>query len=378
MGRALFLLFVLAAFVAMAAAVVLRATDGTEPNGGGWAGGGVSVSVTEVRERAFSDIVEALGTANANEAVTVTAKISDTISRINFESGDLVEAGDVLVELTDTETAADLEEARATLRETERDIERIRDLTDRGVAPRSRLDEAIAEQERAEARVAAIEARLADRIIRAPFAGVVGLRQVSLGELVRPGDPVAQLDDVSIIKLDFTVPERFLSVLAPGMTVLAQSPAFPDAVFEGRISQLDSRVNPITRAITVRARVDNADARLRPGMLLTVQVERDRRTSPAVPETAVGRMREDAYVFVVEEGERGTTASQRVVSLGRRSDGEIEVISGLDVGEQIVAEGIHRVRDGAPLSIVETLGADGAVIDMSGRGGGDRPRSESE
>jgi len=378
MGRALFLLFVLAAFVAMAAAVVLRATVGTEPNGGGWAGGGVSVSVTEVRERAFSDIVEALGTANANEAVTVTAKISDTISRINFESGDLVEAGDVLVELTDTETAADLEEARATLRETERDIERIRDLTDRGVAPRSRLDEAIAEQERAEARVAAIEARLADRIIRAPFAGVVGLRQVSLGELVRPGDPVAQLDDVSIIKLDFTVPERFLSVLAPGMTVLAQSPAFPDAVFEGRISQLDSRVNPITRAITVRARVDNADARLRPGMLLTVQVERDRRTSPAVPETAVGRMREDAYVFVVKEGERGTTASQRVVSLGRRSDGEIEVISGLDVGEQVVAEGIHRVRDGAPLSIVETLGADGAVIDMSGRGGGDRPRSESE
>lgn len=354
LGRIVFLLVVLGAFAAMTAAVIWRASlDEAGQGGRQFGGSATAASVVRAEPRAFSDIVEAIGTANANEAVDVTAKISDTISNINFESGDLVLAGDVLVELTDDETAADLEEARATRREARREVDRVRDLTDRGVAAQSRLDEAIAALERAEARVSAIEARLADRIIRAPFDGVVGLRAVSPGQLVRPGDVIARLDDVGTIKLDFTVPERFVSALAPDMVVTARASAYPDEVFEGRIAQIDSRVNPVTRAVTVRALIPNEDRHLRPGMLLTVEVERDRRTNPAVPETAIGRIQDRAYVYAVEETDQGAVARERMVELGRRGGGLVEIVAGLESGERVVAEGIHRIRDGGPLNIVE-------------------------
>ncbi len=359
-GRILFLLVVLGAFAAMAAAVYWRATSEDAGGGGrGFGGFATAASVVQAEPRVFSDVVEAIGTANANEAVDVTAKISDTISNISFESGDLVRAGDVLVELTDDETAADLEEARATRREARREVDRVRDLADRGVSAQSRLDEAVAALERAEARVAAIEARLADRIIRAPFDGVVGLRAVSPGQLVGPGDVIARLDDVGTIKLDFTVPERFLSAIAPDMRVSARASAYPDKVFEGRIAQIDSRVNPVTRAVTVRALVPNEDGDLRPGMLLTVEVERDRRTNPAVPETAIGRIQDRAYVYAVDETEQGAVARERMVELGRRGNGLVEILAGLDAGERVVAEGIHRVRDGGALNIVEETDLDG-------------------
>jgi membrane fusion protein (multidrug efflux system) len=234
MRRYAFLIIVGLALVAMAGAVIVRAlSSGGEQSGGGWRGGATPVAVHDVALYPFADVVEALGTARANESVTITAKVSDVIARLEFDSGDAVEAGQILVELADAEEAAGLSEARATLRETARDVERIRDLTERGVAPRSRLDEAVAANERARARVTGIEARVADRIIRAPFSGVVGLRNVSVGELVRPGDVIAQLDDASVIKLDFTVPERFLSVIEPGLNVQAVSAAFPDEVFDG-------------------------------------------------------------------------------------------------------------------------------------------------
>lgn len=372
MKRAAFLIAVLAVFAVMAVAVVVRALLSGGEAGEGWGGQAVPVAVLGVETREFADIVEALGTAGANESVTVTAKVSDTIARINFDSGEAVEAGQILVELSAAEEAAGLSEARATLRETEREIARIRDLTERGVAPQSRLDEALAALERARARVEAIEARVADRIIRAPFAGTVGLREVSPGELVRPGDPIARLDDTRIIKLDFTVPERFLSVLEAGMQVEAATSASPDAVFRGEITQIDTRVDPITRAVTVRAEIDNRDGRLRPGQLMTVQVRRDVRESPAVPGSALLRYGDDVYVFVVREGERGSRAVQREVELGRQSGDLLEVRAGLAPGELVVAEGIHRVRDGAPVVIAERLNAAAA----EGEGGGGERSAE--
>lgn len=361
MKRAAFLIAVLVVFVAMALAVVVRmlASGGGEQQA--WGGRAVPVAAYEVELRDFADIVEALGTAGANESVTITAKVSDTISRINFESGDRVEAGQILVELSDAEEAAGLSEARATAREAEREIARIRDLTERGVAPQSRLDEALAGVERARARVEAIEARVADRIIRAPFSGTVGLREVSLGELVRPGDPIARLDDTSTIKLDFTVPERFLSVLSPGMAVEARTSAFSGQVFSGEIAQIDSRVDPVTRTVIVRALIDNESGDLRPGMLMTVEVRREVRAEPAVPGSAITRYGEDVFVYVVAQGERGSRAMQREIEIGRRSGDMIEVLEGLEPGETIVSEGVHRVRDGAPVEIVEMVNAAGVA-----------------
>ena len=368
MRRYAFILFVAVAFAAMAAAVVWRAASSGSDDSGGWGGRQTPVAVHQVQTAEFVDVVEALGTARANESVTITAKVSDVIARLEFDSGQRVEAGDILVELADAEEAAGLVEARATARETGRDVNRIRDLTERGVAPRSRLDEAIAAHERALARVEAIEARVADRIIRAPFSGVVGLRNVSVGELVRPGDIIAQLDDASVIKLDFTVPERFLSVLEAGQMVEARSSAFPDSPFTGAVDQIDSRVDPATRAVTVRALIENADGRLRPGMLMTVALRRDRREMPAVPGGAVVRLDEQAFVFTLQDGERGTIAARTPVELGRRTEGLVEVLSGLQAGDRVVGEGVHRLSDGAPVSVSDSEGQP-APEERGGRGG---------
>jgi membrane fusion protein (multidrug efflux system) len=352
MRRYAFIGFVAVAFAVMAAAVLWRAAStGGEQGGAGWGGRQTPVAVHTVELAEFTDVVEALGTARANESVTITAKVSDVIAQLDFDSGQRVEAGDILVELADAEEAAGLVEALATERETRRDVDRIRDLTERGVAPRSRLDEALAANERARARVEAIEARVADRIIRAPFSGVIGLRNVSVGELVRPGDVIAQLDDASVIKLDFTVPERFLSVLEAGQEVFARSSAFPDTEFTGQVDQIDTRVDPATRAVTVRALIDNADGRLRPGMLMTVELRRDRRSRPAVPGGAVVRLNEQAFVFRIEDGERGQTAVRTPVELGRRTEGLVEVLSGVEAGDRIVPEGVHRLSDGAPVAV---------------------------
>lgn len=351
MQRWLFLAATAAVFAIMALAVIVRAMSGGDDQAGGWGGGRTLVSVYTVEPDTFADVVEALGNAGANESVSLTAKVSDVIARLDFDSGARVEQGEILVELADAEEAAGLSEARATLRETQRDIARIQDLTDRGVASRTRLDEAQAALDRARARVEAIEARVADRIIRAPFSGVIGLRTVSVGELVGPGDVIARLDDTSVIKLDFTVPERFLSVIDAGQIVRARSAAFPEEVFQGEVSQVDSRIDPATRTVTVRALVDNADGRLRPGMLMTVELRRDERESPAVPGSSIVRFGEQTFVYVIAEGQAGPIAVRRDIELGLRNVGMVEVVNGLSLGERIVSEGVHRVREGAPLEL---------------------------
>ena len=355
--RYFFLIFVAIVFAAMAAGVLWRALSDTGAAEQGWGGRELPVAVHTVEEKTFVETVEALGTARANESVTITAKVSDVIARLEFDSGQQVEAGQILAELADAEEVAGLSEARATARETRNEVDRVRDLAERGIAPRSRLDEAVAADERARARVEGIEARVADRIIRAPFTGVIGLRNVSAGELVRPGDVIAELDDTSVIKLDFTIPERFLSVIEQGLEVQARSPAWPDTVFVGRVDTVDSRIDPATRAVTVRALLDNSEGQLRPGMLMTVEMRRDSRSRPAVPGSAVVRLQETAYVYVIDASGSGTVAVRREVELGQRADGMIEVIAGLEPGDRIVSEGVHRLSDGAPVRPRETGGS---------------------
>lgn len=356
MQRAITLIIVFGVFIAMTAIVVFRSIGNSDSADSGFRGGATPVAAYTVSHQTFADIVEALGTAGANETVTVTSQVADTISRVNFESGQQVAEGDILVELTDTEEAADLSEARATLREARRELERVEGLIERGIAPRQRLDEANAAVERAVARVNSIEARLADRIIRAPFSGVVGLREVSLGSLVRPGDPIITLDDTSLIKLDFSVPERFLSVLAPGQEITAGTSAYPDVVFTGTIAQIGSRIDPVTRTVTVRAEINNDDGHLRPGQLMTVEMQQDVRSRPAIPGSAITRYLDQSFVFVIDETGSLPVLRQQTVELGGRIGNWVEVTDGLSVGDLIVAEGVHRVRDNMPVEIVERVG----------------------
>jgi membrane fusion protein (multidrug efflux system) len=357
MKRAATLIIVLGVFLAMTAIVIFRSMGGEETSAGGWGGGATPVAAYEVGSHEFADIVEALGTARANETVTVTAQVADTISIMNFDSGQRVAEGDILVELTETEEAADLAEARATQREARRELDRVEDLIDRGIAPRQRLDEANAAVERAAARVNSIEARLADRIVRAPFAGMVGLREVSVGSLVRPGDPIITLDDTSIIKLDFSVPERFLAALEPGISIAARTSAYPDEIFVGEIAQISSRIDPVTRTITVRAEIDNASGHLRPGQLMTVEIRRDIRNTPAVPGSAITRYLDESFVFVIGERDGGSFVQRRTVELGQRDGNLVEITDGLATGDLIVAEGVHRIRSQMPVTVTETRSA---------------------
>ncbi|HSR64411.1 MAG TPA: efflux RND transporter periplasmic adaptor subunit, partial [Xanthomonadaceae bacterium] len=210
----------------------------------------------------------------------------------------------------------------------------------------------------AAATLAAKRAAVADRTISAPFAGVLGLRQVSPGALVTPGTVITTLDDDSRIKLDFTLPESALSAIAPGQAVSARSDAWPGQAFDGRIAQVDSRVDPDTRAVKARAELPNPDGRLRAGMLLRVQVQLPARQALVVPELAIQQEGEQASVFRV--GGDGK-ADKVPVKLGSRRQGEVEVVSGLEAGDRIVVEGTVKLHPGSRVVEAKAAGAGDAA-----------------
>jgi len=311
----------------------------------------VPVGVVEVSEKRFADRIEALGTARADEFVTLTAKVSDTVEAIHFEDGAFVEQGEVLVELERNEERAEVERYQAQLREAEQQLERTRELVARANASESELDARIRAVSEAEAQLAGARARLSNRVIRAPFAGILGLRRISVGTLVSPGDEITTLDAVSPIKLDFSIAERFLTAVQPGQEVIAQAAAYPGETFRGTVTTVSSRVYPVTRALTVRSRIPNEDARLRPGMLMTVNVVSRERLATSVPEEAIVPEGREQYVFVVDEA--AGTVERRPIRLGLRKPGRVEVRAGLKPGELVVVSGVQRLRPGAAITINE-------------------------
>ena len=309
------------------------------------------VVVKPVRREELVDAAEAIGTALANESVTLTAKVTDTIRRVNFEDGDFVEAGSVLLELTNQEEEALLAEARANLEDAQNQLRRLEEISAIGLAPASDLDMARSRAAASEARLNTVVARLRDRLIQAPFAGLLGFRDVSPGTLLTPNTPITTLDDISIIKLDFTVPETFLGAIEPGARVFAHSAGYGDRMFEGEVRTVGSRVDPVTRAITVRAHVPNDERLLRPGMLMTVRVVMAEREALVVDEGAVFELRDQAYVYVVGDD---LVARQRAIELGERRFGRVEVAGGLKEGERVITEGTIKVRDGTAVRVAES------------------------
>ncbi len=303
----------------------------------------VLVVATPVASQPLQEMVEALGTAKANESVTLTASLTDTVRRINFDDGEYVEAGTVLVELTSEEEEAQLAEARAELDEARRQLARLEDLDRRGIAATSEVDLARSAAEAAEARLNTELARLKDRLIRAPFSGLLGFREVSPGTLLGPNQAITTIDDVSQIKLDFTVPEKFLALMQPGRTIYASGASWQDRQFEGVVRAVGSRVDPVTRAVVVRAIIPNEDRALRPGMLLTVRILAEERTAIVVPERSVVQVGNSSFVYVVGANQR---VNRREVQLGTRQLGVVEVVAGLEEGEQIVTDGIIKLREG--------------------------------
>ena len=335
--------------------------------GGGFGGGGRAtlVATQPAVIRPIADIVEAIGTAQANESVTITAKVTDAIRQIRFEDGDFAEQGDVLVELTNEEQTAQLAEAEANVRDMRTQYDRLENLLDQASIPVSDVDEARARLSGAIARYQAVVARLDDRLIRAPFTGVLGFRQVSAGTLITPGTAITTLDDVSVIKLDFAIPEVYLGVVHAGLKLTAQSAAYPDTAFDAEVKTIGSRVNPVTRAAAVRAHIDNPDALLRPGMLMTVKLTTSSRDALMVPETALQQRGAETFVYAVTDGKAAMTA----IDMGIRRDGWAEVRSGLVPGQEVVTEGVIKVRNGVPVRTADS----GGPGQRPGRPGGGPP-----
>lgn len=321
------------------------------------------VVTEEASTRVIRNEVEAIGTARANESVTITAKVTDTVNRVNFEDGGFVTKDDVLLELTNVEETALLAEAQANVDDARTQLDRLENLLVQRTVPASQVDEARARHAAAEARYRSVVARLADRLIRAPFSGLLGFRQVSAGTLITPGTAITTLDDVSVIKLDFSLPETYLNLLHPGMELAASSVAYPDRRFDATVRTIDSRVDPVTRSATVRAHIDNEERLLRPGMLLSVRLTTAERPALMVPEDALVQRGDQVFVYTVQDG----VADTRQVRHGDRYQGWVEITDGLAPGEVVITEGVIKVRAGAPVR------AAGQPLTQRSRAGGADP-----
>jgi membrane fusion protein (multidrug efflux system) len=291
--------------------------------------------------------IEAVGTAIANEAVEITSKASNIVTAIRFQEGQRVRRGAVLVELDSAQASADVAEARAALAEARNQHQRGQELSIQ-VLSRAQLDALETGLRTAEARLAAAQARLNDTVIRAPFDGHTGFRRVSVGSLVREGAAITTLDDTSVIKLEFTVPQTFLSALRPGLPIEASASGMPGRTFAGKLATIGSRIDPVTRSIPVRAELPNPDGELKPGLFMSVKLRGPEARAVLVPEEALVPEQGRTFVFVVAEG----VAKRRVVTTGRRTPGQVEIASGLSANERVIIAGSQKVRDGSPVADV--------------------------
>jgi membrane fusion protein (multidrug efflux system) len=315
--------------------------------GAGGAGGRAAVvSVVTASPRAFADRIEVLGVAKGRQSVTITSDQTELVTAVHFRDGQAVRAGQILIDLKASEQDAGVAQAAALEAQAARDYDRWKALADRGIAPRASAEQYLAALQSAKAATAAARSRQLDRVIRAPFAGVVGLSDISPGTLVNPGSAIVSLDDLAVIRVDFDVPDRYLPVLVIGSPIVASPDSLPGERFAGRIAQIDTRVNTQTRAIKARAEFANADGRIRPGMLVKVAIDHGLRQAVSVPESSIAYEGDAAYVYLLVSQGGKTKAQKRVVTLGASQDGYVEVQQGLTSGDRVVGDGLNRVQDG--------------------------------
>lgn len=337
---------------------------GGGPGGGRPGGGGapIPVEVITVKTGVVTERLESVGNVRANESIVIAAKQTGNIAAINFTEGQKVKAGTVLVDLDAKERRGDLaqakadaESARAVRDDLKTQYDRAKALKVTGAVADSRLDTLEAQLRGAEsklqsavAKVQSFDARLDDVRIAAPFDGRVGLRGVSVGALLTPGVQITTLDDISKVKMDFTVPEIAIGRLHAGLPVLARSPTFPDRIFQGEVTVVDTRVDQTTRSVRINATFENSDEALRPGMFMTVELILARRDDAVlIPEEALVPEALKQYVFAVKDGR----VDRREVVVGQRNAGAIEIVKGLQAGDTLIVRGLQRVRPGAPVSI---------------------------
>lgn len=330
--------------------------------------GPTAVIAAAVERQQFADPIEALGTTKSNESVVITADTTEKIATIHFTDGQAVKAGDILITLDKTEEEAELAAAEALLAERKSAYARAKGLQESSALSKATLQERLAGLRQAEADLELIKARMAKLAVAAPFDGVLGLREVSIGTLVSPGDAITTIDDLSQIKVDFDVPSVFLSSLKPGLMVSGQVEAFGKRIFRGEVAGISTQIDPVTRTVRVRAIIPNKDLLLRPGLLMTITLLRDQRESLIIPEESLIKRGDKNFVFVVDRKGDKPIVREQEITIGSRRPGDIEVLDGLEAGDKIVTHGTLKISDGAEISVTAEEQGETSVGDMLKQG----------
>lgn len=327
------------------------AASGGGAGGGGRGGRGMpsQVSLIAVQPHVFTDTLDVLGVAKGRQSVTLSAATTQLVSKVLFTPGQHVARGQVLVELKAAEQDAGVAQSQAKLVQAERAYQRWKLLSEKGFASKAAVDQYEAAWLSAKADVTAAQARQGDRLIRAPFAGVVGLSDIAPGAVINPGAAIVTLDDLSAIRVDFQIPDRFLASVHQGQALVATVDSYPGLQVHGVISRLDTRIDERTRALTARAEFANPSQTLRPGMMLHVGISKGTRTGLAAPEPAVSVQGDNAFVYVAQKVGKKMMADQRVVVTGVRQDGLVEIKEGVAAGEMIIADGLNKIQPGQPI-----------------------------
>ena len=316
-----------------------------------------AVTSAPVQSSEWQPTQPATGSVVAVHGVTLGAELSGTVREVAFESGAAVKRGDLLVRLDTSSEEAQLAGARADATLARLSLERARSLRQSDVNTPADLDAAEARAAQAGAAVAGLEAAIAKKTIRAPFDGRIAIRQVEVGQVVSPGTPLASLQSVDPVYVDFWLPQQALTSLKVNQPVTVRSDTYPDASWEGQLTTINPEIDPATRNVRLRATFHNADGRLRPGMYANVEViSPDRQPVLLVPATAAVYAPYGDSVFVLEQTAEagkppGLVARQRFVRLGQRRGDLVAVVAGLKRGEQVVSAGAFKLRNGAAVVV---------------------------
>lgn len=325
-----------------------------------------------IAPQVFSSRIEALGTLEPRERVVLSANAADRVTAIYFEDGQRVARGKVLMTLVNEEENSQLEAARATEANARLVYERNQRLAANDAIAELELERSKSAFEAANANVGSIQARLRDRVLTAPFSGVLGFRQVSVGAYVSPGQAVATLIDDSQMRLEFGVPSIYLTSLRPGLEIKATTKDIPGRIFVGQLTSIDNAIDPVSLAVKVRATLPNGDGALKAGTSMGVELTTQPRTSLSAPEISIVAEGSKNFVFVVDQSKQPATVRKVEVTLGTREPGIVEVLTGLQSGDMVVTDGVLKIRPGAPVRIAPGAGGNAGQAVASGQGTTDK------
>ena len=328
------------------------------------------IDAARAETREWVPSLHSVGSVRAVNGIRVANELPGVVETIRFESGDMVEKGDVLVELDVESDKAALETRRAEAESARRTFERVSNLVERNAVSQAEFDEAEAAYDAARARVREQEALVRKKILRAPFDGKTGLRLVDQGEYMPTGTPAVEINMVDPIYAEYSIAEKHLSSVEVGDDVTVSVAAYPDRLFEGEISAINSSVSTENRTVRVRATLANDDGALQPGMFADVRtLEPEPREAVVVPRTAVSFNTYGDFVYVLNENDEGELVTERrSIQTGPERDGVVEVESGLEAGERIVATGLLRLRAGQRVQIADGDDEPGATVEDDGSG----------